>query len=116
MPTTCPRLLVWNKADLADRRRCSKILLDAYPGSVAISAATGDGIPDLLAAIGERLRALAAHQSSSSCPTNAATCWPRCTAAGEVLVEVHGDRDTRVRARLPKRSPVASPSTRSTPD
>ncbi len=53
-----PRLLVWNKADLADEDEL-KILLNAYPGSVAISAALGTGMPDLLATIGDRLRALA---------------------------------------------------------
>src|SRR3954447_12791696 len=54
-----PRLVACNKIDRADPDAV-KVLLAAHPGSVAISAASGDGIPELLAAIGSRLRALAA--------------------------------------------------------
>jgi GTP-binding protein HflX len=95
-----PRLLVWNKADLADEDAL-KILLGAYPGSVAISAALGTGLPDLLAAVGDRLRALA-RISEFVVPYERGDVLAALHRAGEVLVEVHGDNATRVRARLPE--------------
>src|SRR5690349_12104601 len=51
-----PELLAFNKADLA-REEASR-LTDRNPGSVAISAVTGEGIDDMLRAIGDRLRSL----------------------------------------------------------
>jgi GTP-binding protein HflX len=95
-----PRLLVWSKSDLADDDTL-KLLLNAYPGSVAISAATGAGLPDLLAAVGDRLRALASI-SEFVVPYERGDVLAALHRAGEVLVEVHGDRATRVRARLPE--------------
>ena len=49
-----PQLVVFNKADLAPD---VEVLVDRHPGSVAVSAETGEGIDELLVAIGERLRA-----------------------------------------------------------
>ena len=51
-----PELLVFNKLDIATG---VEHLLAAYPGSVAVSAATGAGLEDLTAVIGDRLRAAA---------------------------------------------------------
>ena len=95
-----PRLLVWNKADLADVDTV-KLLLDSHPGSVAISAATGSELPELLAVIGDRLRSLA-RISEFVVPYERGDVLAALHRAGEVLVEVHGDRETRVRARLPE--------------
>jgi GTP-binding protein HflX len=95
-----PRLLVWNKADLADPDDV-KILLGAYEGSVAISAVTGTGVPELLTAVGDRLRALA-RITEFVVPYERGDVLAALHRAGEVLVEVHGDRATRVRARLPE--------------
>jgi GTP-binding protein HflX len=94
-----PRLLVWTKSDLADRDDV-KQLLAAHPGSVAISAMTGTGIADLLGAIGDRLRALASVVELFV-PYDRGDVLAALHRAGEVLVEVHGDEGTRVRARLP---------------
>jgi GTP-binding protein HflX len=93
-----PRLLAWNKADLVDPDEL-KLLVGAFPGSVAISAATGAGIPELLTAVGDRLRALA-RISEFVVPYERGDVLAALHRAGEVLVEVHGDRATRVRARL----------------
>ena len=93
-----PRLIVWNKADVADVDTL-KVLQSAHPGSVAISAATGDGLPELLTKIGERLRALA-RITEFVVPYERGDVLAALHRAGEVLVEVHGDRATRVRARL----------------
>jgi GTP-binding protein HflX len=60
--TDLPELLVVNKADalvdddegaMEDVRR----LLAAHPGSVLVSARTGEGIDELLGTVGDRLRA-----------------------------------------------------------
>ena len=109
-----PRLLVWNKSDLADDEAL-KFLLNAYPGSVAISAATGAGLPDLLAAVGDRLRALA-RISEFVVPYERGDVLAALHRAGEVLVEVHGDRATRVRARLPEAVAGRFSEYASTPD
>jgi GTPase len=93
-----PRLLVWNKSDLADPDDV-KLLLSAYEGSVAISAVTGAGVSELLTAVGDRLRALA-HITEFVVPYERGDVLAALHRAGEVLVEVHGDRATRVRARL----------------
>src|SRR5207247_4443128 len=50
-----PQLLAFNKADVTTE---AKRLVDTHPGSIAISARTGDGIDGLLALIGDRLRAM----------------------------------------------------------
>jgi len=109
-----PRLLVWNKADLADEDEL-KILLNAYPGSVAISAALGTGMPDLLATIGDRLRALA-RISEFVVPYERGDVLAALHRAGEVLVEVHGDDSTRVRARLTEAAAGRFSEYASTPD
>jgi len=109
-----PRLLVWNKSDLAAEEDL-EILLSAYPGSVAISAATGAGLPDLLTAVGDRLRALS-HISEFVVPYERGDVLAALHRAGEVLVEVHGDREMRVRARLPEAAVGRFSEYASTPD
>ena len=54
-----PELLVFNKADLAPLEAPSSWPHD-HPGSVAISAVTGEGIDDFLRTLGDRLRSLTA--------------------------------------------------------
>ncbi|GIT76882.1 MAG: hypothetical protein Ct9H300mP31_14130 [Acidimicrobiaceae bacterium] len=49
-----PEMYAFNKADLAPES--ASRLVDREPGSVAVSAATGDGLDDLLAAVGRQLR------------------------------------------------------------
>lgn len=95
-----PRLLVWNKADLADPEALGRFT-DAHPGSVVVSAATGAGLTDLLAAIGDRLRSLG-RVVEYLVPYERGDVLAAMHRAGEVLVEVHDDVGTRVRARLPE--------------
>ena len=94
-----PPLIAWNKSDTADRDDL-KARVAATPGSVAISAATGEGVPELLDAIGDRLRALA-HVREFLVPYERGDVLAALHRAGEVLVEVHDSDGTRVRARLP---------------
>jgi GTP-binding protein HflX len=95
-----PHLVACNKIDRAEPDAV-KVLLAAHPGSVAISAASGEGIPELLAAIGDRLRALAAV-AEFVVPYERGDVLAALHRAGEVLVEVHDASGTRVRARIPQ--------------
>ncbi len=97
-----PELLCINKLDLAtelDRVDQIKRLLDIRPGSVAMSSRTGEGLDDLLLAIGDRLRA-------EAIVTELDIPWARGDAIaevhreGEVISEAPGDLSVRLRARL----------------
>jgi GTP-binding protein HflX len=97
-----PVLLVFNKADLADPGMLKESLV-AHRESVAISAAVGDGITELLATLGDRLRAQAGIVECFV-PYDRADVLAALHRVGEVLVEVHDEEGTRVRARLPERA------------
>ncbi len=74
-------------------------LLDTSPGSVAVSAATGEGIDDLLNAVSDRLRALE-RVVELLVPWDRGDVLARLHRDGEVLVEAPQDDAMRVRARL----------------
>lgn len=92
-------LLVWNKADLAHPDDLAQLLND-HPGSVAVSAVTGEGISDLVATIAARLRARATV-AEFVVPYDRGDVLAALHREGEVLVAVHTDTDTRVQVRLP---------------
>jgi GTPase len=91
-----PELLVFNKADANDD---PKRLADKYPGSVAVSALTGEGIPELLLAVGDRVRALT-EVTELFIPFDRGDILASVHREGQVLVETPGDDGVRVRARL----------------
>ncbi|MCD9624883.1 GTPase HflX [Rhabdothermincola salaria] len=96
-----PQLVVANKADLdpvAARR-----LARAHPGSVAISAITGDGVDVLLRTIGDRLRGLA-EVVELVVPFERGDVLASLHREGEVLVETATDEGMSVRARLDEAS------------
>jgi len=70
-----PELLAFNKLDQTVE---AKALAASHPGSVAISAKTGEGMEDLLNAIGDRLRA-------GTAPVELLVPFER----GDVLAQVH---------------------------
>jgi len=94
-----PELLVWNKADIAVASEVARLTED-HPGSVFISATSGEGIKDLLGAIGDRLRALVPIVELLI-PYDRGDVLAALHREGEVIVEVHDDSGTRVRAHLP---------------
>ncbi len=94
-----PRLFAWTKRDLADPDDV-KVLLAAHERSVALSATTGEGVPELLEAIGDRLRSLA-PVVELVVPYDRGDVLAAIHRAGQVLVEVHEESGTRVRARIP---------------
>jgi GTP-binding protein HflX len=91
-----PELLAFNKADSGPE---AVRLAARHPGSVAISALSGQGMDDLLAAIGDRLRA-AASVIELVIPYERGDILAAVHREGEVLVEAHDDSATRLRVRV----------------
>jgi GTP-binding protein HflX len=91
-----PELLAFNKGDVStDAGRLTR----RHPGSVAISALTGEGIPELLTAIGDRLRA-SAQVLDLVVPYERGDILAAVHREGEVLVESHDDNAARLRVRV----------------
>jgi GTP-binding protein HflX len=88
--------LVFNKADLTND---AKRLVDLHPGSVAISAVTGDGIDELLRTIGGRVRAMT-ELTELHIPFERADAVAIVHREGEVVVETADEAGFRLRARL----------------
>jgi GTP-binding protein HflX len=90
-------LLAFNKADQAPDE--AGRLAKAHPGAVAFSAQTGEGVDELLTAIGEQLRA----QSSVvelRVPFARGDVLASIHREGEVVTEQAGEHGMSVRARL----------------
>src|SRR5439155_1772820 len=81
-----PELLAFNKSDIAPD---DKRLVDRHPGSVMLSASTGEGIELLLQTIGDRLRALA-PVVELRVPYDRGDVVAALHREGEVLSEAHG--------------------------
>ena len=77
----------------------STTLLASFRGSVAVSGATGDGVDELRLTIADRLRALD-RLVELVVPYDRGDVLAALHRDGEVLVEVHDEGGTRVRARL----------------
>ncbi|HLF41124.1 MAG TPA: GTPase HflX, partial [Acidimicrobiia bacterium] len=95
-----PELLVANKSDAAAPDTMAEVV-DA--GAVPVSAATGEGVDKLLEVLGARLRALNAVVELSV-PYDRGDVVAALHRDGEVLVEVHDEQATRIRARLSRRT------------
>jgi GTPase len=93
-----PELLLFNKADLADPDRARR-LLDRHPGSVLVSAGTGEGIDALLAAVGERLREMT-QVVELVVPYDRGDVVAAVHRHGEVVSESHDPEATRLWARI----------------
>ena len=92
-----PELLVFNKAD-ANHDAAKRLVYD-NPGSVAISAATGEGIDDLLRTIADRVRSLTAVVELLV-PYERGDVMASLHREGEVVSTSHEDGGIRVQARL----------------
>jgi GTP-binding protein HflX len=95
-----PELLVVNKSDVADPKRVAE-LVAGHPDAMAVSAATGEGVDELLRVVAARLRALVPIVELVV-PYDRGDVIAALHREGEVLVEVHDARGARVRARLPR--------------
>jgi GTPase len=92
-----PELLAFNKADLAPDSAAR--LTNRHAGSVALSATTGDGVEELLRAIGDRLRALTAVVELVI-PYERGDVLAAVHREGEVLMESPGEGAMRMRVRF----------------
>jgi len=91
-----PELLVFNKADRGPGAdSCSA----RHPGSVVISATTGQGIDDLLLRIGDRLRALL-PAVELFVPYERSDVIAALHRAGEVITETPTDDGVMISARI----------------
>jgi len=91
-----PELLAFNKSDIAPD---AKRLVDRHPGSVMLSAATGEGKELLLRTIGDRLRALAPG-IGLRVPYDRGDVVAALHRESEVLSEAHESDATLLRARF----------------
>jgi len=91
-----PELLAFNKSDIAPD---AKRLVDRHPGSVMLSASTGEGLEHLLRTIGDRLRALAPIVELRV-PYDRGDVVAALHREGEVLSEAHEPDATLLRARF----------------
>ena len=91
-------LIAFNKCDVADDGTVGQ-LLERYEGSRAISASSGDGVEELLLAVGDRLRHLT-EVTELRIPYSRGDALAAVHREGEVLSETHDDEGTVVRARL----------------
>ncbi len=96
-----PELVVLNKADRAAPEDL-KALLAAEPGAAIASAVTGAGLVGVVDTVAAQLRALAPIVEFVV-PYERGDVVAALHREGEVLVEVHAEGGTRLRARLPAR-------------
>ncbi|WP_236862972.1 GTPase HflX [Brevibacterium daeguense] len=93
-----PELIVFNKADIADSVELSA-LLQRYPGSIAVSAATGAGFEELQTRIGELLP-VPAHEVTVLVPYDRGDLVSRIHDEGTVVEEKHLPDGTALQARV----------------
>jgi GTP-binding protein HflX len=93
-----PELLVFNKADLAPDE--AQKLAARHPGAVVISAATGQGLDDLLDAIAGHLRRTS-QEVELSIPYSRGEVLAALHREGEVLSMTEGEGSMTVHVRLP---------------
>jgi GTP-binding protein HflX len=95
--TEVPRLIALNKIDLLEptvRRR----IRERFPDSVSVSAVTGEGVDELLAAISARLEARTV-EVEAVLPYAEGTLLARLHDSGRVVSATHTDEGVRVRVR-----------------
>jgi GTP-binding protein HflX len=94
-----PELTVVNKIDVADPEMVAHVV-DRHE-AVPISAVSGEGTDKLLETLANRLRALNAVVELTV-PYDRGDVIAALHREGEVLVEVHDESGSRIRARLPR--------------
>lgn len=94
--SSVPEIVVYNKSDTGPE---AERLARVNPGSVAVSAHTGEGIEDLLLAIGDRVRSFA-EVVELVVPFARGDILAMVHREGQVLVESAEEGGMRLRARL----------------
>ena len=94
-----PTLMVFNKVDRLSEG-VPAALRDHFPAAVAISARTGDGVPQLLAEIGTQLRPIR-EVLDLKVPQEQAAVIARIHAVGQVVASRYGSKTARFKVRIP---------------
>ena len=92
-------LMVFNKIDKADPETVRR-LLDLYHPSVAVSAQTGAGVPELLDALGVEIRPVREFLELNV-PHHEANVIARLHAVGQVIERDYEGETARFKARIP---------------
>jgi GTPase len=95
-----PTLMVLNKIDLLQRMEVLDRFQRRYTNAVAISAATGRGLPDLLAELSGALLP-AREYLELAVPHEASAVIARLHAVGQVVERDYGGERARFKARIP---------------
>ncbi len=95
-----PALMVFNKIDQPGATESSRRLLLQFPTGVGVSAATGEGIPGLLAELGTRLRPVRDFVELRIPQTEAARI-ARLHEVAQVVERAYGGRAATFKARIP---------------
>jgi GTP-binding protein HflX len=95
-----PTLMVLNKVDQLASRVESAAWVQRYPGSVAVSARTGEGFPALLAELGSQLRP-ERELVDLEIPLSQPALLARLRAIGQVVQERYTGQAAHLRARIP---------------
>jgi GTP-binding protein HflX len=93
-----PELLVFNKSDTVTPEEVDRLVAQ-HPGSLAMSARTGDGVSEVLRTVGDRLRALQ-DVTELIVPFERGDVLAAVHREGEVLLEQAGEGGMRLRVRL----------------
>ena len=95
-----PTLMVFNKIDRLENGELVGRFLDQYPNSVAVSAATREGFPALLAELGSQLRP-SREFVELKVPHTEPAVIARLHAVGQVIERDYNGDAARFKARIP---------------
>lgn len=95
-----PTLMVFNKIDQLPSSEICQRFLERYANSVAISAISGRGIPDLLKALGSALRPTREFVELSV-PHEHSDVIARVHEVGQVIERKYQGKTARLKARIP---------------
>ena len=95
-----PTLLVFNKADRLDGGNTIAHLLETHPGSVAISAKTSAGFPELFSELGRLLKPIR-KMVDVEIPHDQSAVIARLHATGQVLESDYEGTTARFKALIP---------------
>jgi GTP-binding protein HflX len=95
-----PTLMVFNKIDRLENGELVGRFLEQYPNSVAVSAATGEGLPALSAELGSQLRP-SREFVELNVPHSEPAVIARLHAVGQVVERDYNGDSARFKARIP---------------
>src|SRR5438094_5862684 len=95
-----PTLMVFNKIDRVENGELVNRNLERYPNTVAVSATTGQGFPELLAELGSQLRP-AREFVELQVPHSEPAVIARLHAVGQVVERDYNGDSARFKARIP---------------